>query len=358
MRPISVRVIQIALLVLVFVTRTDLVLADFNATSSSSEPQSVSSTRWSAIAGSSQLSIETGSAYGPNTPFTSGCSGVPTYVITTDNAGWDISGQTVRLQSQGWNSAVAPGMTVKGSGIINSGVNTITSVNTSAREITLQTAGNSSPANTKLTIGVTTTSCCVVNDFFLTTDGNGWQSTGKRVGLQESTSQLSVGMTVTGVGISSSGLNTISSFSSGNRVNLTIGGNTTPNFTVLKFSSTCNSTSGSQYFDVINTGSLDLNSFNIRQTTTTTNGRSISLQVCSETWDEVSDTCPGIISLVMTTIGSGSGANSPQTINWTQSLLVGHSVRIRATSNESGKSSTIAIWVSNENVRASTDTND
>lgn len=358
MRRKSVRVVKTALFVLVFATRADLALAGFNATSVSSVPHSISTSSWSAIAGSNELSSATGSAYGPNTPFTSGCVGVPTYVITTDSSGWDVSGFTIRFQPQGWDSNIAPGMTVKGSGVINSGVNTISAVNTVTREITLQTGGNTSTANTKLTIGVTTNSCCAVRDFYLTTDGSGWQSTGKRVGLQESTSQLSIGMTVTGVGISSSGLNTIASFSSGNRVTLTVGGNTTPIFTVLKFSTTCNTTSGSQYFNITNTGSLDLDSFNIQQTTTTTNGRSISLQSCSETWDEVADTCPGTIAIIMTTIGAGAGVNSPQTVNWAQSIPVGDSVRIRATSNESGKSSTITIWVSNENTRTSTDTNE
>lgn len=200
-------------------------------------------------------------------------------------------------------------------------------------------------------------SSCGTTDFYLTTDGNGWSNGNKRVRLQQSTSQLTVGMTVTGTGINSSGINTIASFSSGNRVTLTLGPNTSPDYTTLKFSTPCASASSGQYFNILNVGTVDLISLSILQTVTTTNGNSITLQSCSTAWDEVANTCSGVITTIMTTIGSGIGANSPQTTNWVTPIAAGASIRLRMISTESGKTTTISVWVTNSDIRSTTNTN-
>lgn len=353
----SVRIALVAFIVLLLAARTDLAFAANITTSQNVTPHSLTSANWGAIAGSNSSALASGNAYGPITPYISSCTGIPTYYITLDSNGWGSGGFTTTFQTAGWDNAIAVGMTVSGTGIVNSGLNTITNVNIATRELTLATGGNTSSPYTTLTIGVTTSSCCVTTDFYLTTDGSGWISNDKRVGLQQSTSQLAIGMTVTGMGIANSGTNTISSFSTGNRINLTFGPNTSPNYTTLKFSTPCGSSNTSQYFDVINIGTVDLLSLSIQQTVTTTGGNSIQLQSCSATWDEVANTCSGTIATLMTTIGSGVGANSPQTFNWIQTITVGASIRLRAVSTEPGKTTTISVWVSNSDVRATTNTN-
>ena len=243
-------------------------------------------------------------------------------------------------------------------------INDSTSFNNTSQSITTGTWGviagsNAAAGATGSAYGPITpyNSSCVATDFYLTTDTNGWTASDKRVGLQQSTSQLTVGMTVTGVGIFNSGINTIASLLPSNRVILTLGPNTSPSNTTLKFSIPCATISGSKYFNIINTGTIDLISINIQQTVNTTAGKAIDIQTCGATWDELSDTCSGTITTIMTTIGSGAGANSPQTVAWTITIAAGGSIRVRALSTELGKTSTVSVWVTNANIRAGVDTN-
>ncbi len=351
-----------AFIMLVIAAQADVVFGAIGGTSESVSQQSLATASWGVVAGVDSLATGTGSPLGPITPYSSGCTGIPTYYITIDSNGWDSAAQKVRFQSAGWDNAIAIGMTVTGVGIVNSGTNTITNVNAGNREITLAIGGNTSPIYSTLTIGVTTTSCCVTTDYYLTTDGAGWTDNGSNVATHihslQSVAVLSVGMTVTGPGIANSGTNTVTALrSSDNRITLATGPNTSPDFTTLKFSTPCPVDTNSQFLSIVNIGSINLISMSIQQTVTSTAGKSIKLQTCSTTWNEIANTCSGTITTIMTTIGSGSGANSPQTITWTRTITPGANVRLRALASAIGSTSTISVWATNSDIRSATNTN-
>jgi hypothetical protein len=162
-------------------------------------------------------------------------------------------------------------------------------------------------------------------------------------------------MTVTGTGIVQPGVNTISSLTA-TTVTLAVGGNTSSNGTTLTF------TSGvcvyDQYLSINNGGLTAISSFIVIATSTTTSGKSIQLQTCSGgTWNEATDACSGAIVSLTTTIGAGSGANSPQTATISLPLAESGTLRLRALSNQLGKSITVGIRVAQANLRASTSTN-
>ena len=373
----SVWVVLVASLLLLATTQTDLAFASIKASSNHSSPQNISTASWGAFAGVNANAGLTGNAYGPITPLSatvSYCPGVPLYYITTDGGGWDGLGQKVKFQTSNWSSSITVGMTITLNSGVNPLVSTILAVNYGTREITFSTTGNNpligSTADNYLTyvVGDASISCCVTTDYYLTTDGNGWSSSSKRVGLQTLTTALTVGMTVTGTGIVSSGTNTISVIDNANQqVTLTLGGNTSPSYTTLKFSTPCpgagvTSTSLDAYFTIQNSGSMPIQTLSITQTVTVTSSNSIKLQTCNvggagtaaAAWNENTGTCAGTLNTVMTT----TSANSPQTVSaYSMPISVGGDVRVRALSTQTNRTTRISVSVATSDSRVARNTN-
>ena len=368
----SVWVVLVASLLLLTNSQTDLAFASLKASTNNSASLNISTAAWGAFAGFDANAALTGNAYGPITPLSAAvsfCPGVPLYYITTDGGGWDDLGQKVKFQTSGWSNSIAVGMTITLNSGVNPVVSTILAVNYGTREITFSTTGNNpvigNYADNYLTyvVGDASVSCCITTDYYLTTDGNGWSNSSKRVGLQTSTAALAVGMTVTGTGIVSSGTNTIATIdNANNRVTLTLGPNTSPNYTTLKFSSACpgagvKSASLDAYFTIENSGNIAIQTLAITQTVTVTTTNSIKLQTCnvagagtaSAAWNENTGTCAGTINTIMTT----TSANSPQTVSgYSMPLAIGGDVRVRALSTQTGKTATIAVSVTTTDSRA------
>ena len=369
----SVWIVLVASLLLLTTTQTDLAFASLKASTNNSASLNISTISWGAFAGVNANAALTGNAYGPITPVSAAvsyCPGVPLYYITTDGGGWDGLGQKVKFQSSNWSNSIAVAMTITLNSGLNPLVSTITAVNYSTREITFSTTGNNpligSTADNYLTyvVGDASVSCCVTTDYYLTTDGNGWSNSSRRVGLQTATTALAVGMTVTGTGIVSSGTNTISAIDNGNQqVTLTLGPNTSANYTTLKFSTPCpgggvTSSSLDAYFTIQNSGNTPIQTLSITQTVTVTASNSIKLQTCnvagtgttSAAWNENTGTCAGTINTIMTT----TNTNSPQTVSaYSIPISVGGDVRIRAVSTQAGKTTRISVSASTTDVRAS-----
>ena len=189
-----------------------------------------------------------------------------------------------------------------------------------------------------------------------TTDGP-FSGPGKDKVNLTSITNLVVGMTVTGTGITNSGTNTISNINVGRlEITLSSGPNTSTSGTQLLFNSgVC---TYDQYLSINNRGVTDMNSFTLITTSTSTSGKSIALQACTGgTWNETTDLCSGTISTLTTTIGSGTGANSPQSSHISISIAQGGNLRLRALSTQSGASLTVGIQVARANLRASASTN-
>lgn len=110
-----------------------------------------------------------------------------------------------------------------------------------------------------------------------------------------------------------------------------------------------------QYLSINNTGLTDFGSFTMTATSNTTLGNSISLVAClAGTWNESTDACSGTVQTLTTTIGSGTGANSPQSVLVTIPLAAAGSIRLRAISTQSGSSLTVGVSVARVNLRATT----
>jgi hypothetical protein len=158
-------------------------------------------------------------------------------------------------------------------------------------------------------------------------------------------------MTVTGTGISSSGTNTITSFNGARDITLASGPNNSPPGTQLFFSSgVC---TWDQYLSINNDGLTNIASFTVIATSSTTSGSSIALQACTGgTWNETTDACSGVIQTLTTTIGSGIGANSPQSALISIPIVEAASLRLRALSTQSGASLSVGIQVAKANLRS------
>ena len=363
--------------VLLLASQADLAFATFASKSNNVVPHSISTATWGAFAGANVNATVTGNPYGPITPtaaVVTYCPGVPMYYITTDGGGWDPTGQKVKFQASNWSNSILIGNTITLNSGINPLVSTILAINYLTREITFSTTGNNpligSTADNYQTyvVGDSSVSCCLTTDFYLTTDGSGWSSSSKRVKLQTATTSLYAGMTVSGTGITSSGTNTVALVDNVNsQVTLTLGPNTSPSYTTLKFSTPCpgggtTSSSLDAYFTVQNSGNVDIQTLSITQTVTVTSSNSIKLQTCniggagtaSAAWNENTGTCAGTINTIMTTTSS----NSPQTVSgYSMPLIVGADVRIRALSTQALKTSVISITILNSNIRTATNTN-
>jgi len=168
---------------------------------------------------------------------------------------------------------------------------------------------------------------------------------------------LSVGMIINST---PTGLNEINSINiATSRITLKTGNPSAPIGTVFTFTISGCFTS---YFSINNNGTLDILRINLTQTTNTTTGRSMQLQSCdisgvgsaAAIWDEINNTCSGTINTIMTTIGSGAGANSPQLIsNYSLPITTQTSRRIRAVTTQSGATYTLSVSVDRSSIRGS-----
>ena len=113
-----------------------------------------------------------------------------------------------------------------------------------------------------------------------------------------------------------------------------------------------------EYLSINNTGLTDIGSFTMTATSDSTLGESISLVAClGGTWNESTGECSGSVQTLTTTIGSGTGANSPQNTWVTIPLAASESIRLRAISTQSGSSLTVGVSVARVNLRTTTSNN-
>ncbi|CAN2190772.1 hypothetical protein MCERE85_00522 [Candidatus Nanopelagicaceae bacterium] len=109
------------------------------------------------------------------------------------------------------------------------------------------------------------------------------------------------------------------------------------------------------FFSVNNKGAIQVNSFGISQSVTTSSPDSISLQSCSTTWTEATGLCPsGTITTIITTT---SGTSAVTQVAKVLAATTG-TMRLRALSNTPSRTSTVSITIaSNSNFRAGITTN-
>lgn len=159
------------------------------------------------------------------------------------------------------------------------------------------------------------------------------------------------GMTVTGTGIASPGVNWIASISSPN-VTLGITGNTFTNTNTITFS-TC--TGSSQFLFLNNNGTSKISTINLIDTATVTGGNTMALQSCNTggvgttalTWDTTHNLCIGQINV----IASVTAATSPLTTSaYNLPIASGTSVQLRALSSQGGKTLTVSANVKQTNL--------
>ncbi|MDP1850892.1 MAG: hypothetical protein Q8K48_00560 [Candidatus Planktophila sp.] len=108
-----------------------------------------------------------------------------------------------------------------------------------------------------------------------------------------------------------------------------------------------------KYFNVNNIRSIALSSFQISQTVNTVSPDSVTLQSCAGTWTEATGACTGAITNIVVTT---SGTSAFITVSGALSAVTG-TVRLRALSNTSGRTSTVSINVARVNLRAAITTN-
>ncbi|MDO8645732.1 MAG: hypothetical protein Q7R42_04015 [Candidatus Planktophila sp.] len=160
---------------------------------------------------------------------------------------------------------------------------------------------------------------------------------------------LAVGMiisTTTGIAAGTK----VTAINTGTRV-ITI----TPNTTAQIGKSVALTFSGcyQKYFNVNNIRSIALSSFQIQQTVNTTAPDSVTLQSCAGTWTEATGACTGAITNIVVT---NSGTSAFTTVTGALAATTG-TVRLRALSNTSGRTSTISINIARVNLRAAITTN-
>ena len=129
----------------------------------------------------------------------------------------------------------------------------------------------------------------------------------------------------------------------------------TPNTTAQLAKSVTLTFSGcyQKYFNVNNIKSIALASFQISQVVNTTAPDSVTLQSCSLIWTEATGACSGTITNIVVTT---SGTSAFTTVTGALSAVTG-TVRLRALSNTSGRTSTVSINIARVNLRAAITTN-
>ena len=129
----------------------------------------------------------------------------------------------------------------------------------------------------------------------------------------------------------------------------------TPNTTAQLAKSVTLTFSGcyQKYFNVNNIRSIALSSFQISQVVNTTAPDSVTLQSCSLVWTEATGACSGTITNIVVTT---SGTSAFTTVVGALAATSG-TVRLRALSNTSGRTSTVSINIARVNLRAAITTN-
>jgi len=351
----SVWVVVVASVMLLATSQTDLAFAGMNARAAQSNPHSITSGSWAAVAGidSNVTNADrAGSAY--SATLTSICSS--TSAITRSTTGSVTgSGKIITLTTA--VTGLQVGYLVTGTGIANtypfgtdplSSVQRIASFPDGSSGFRIQLSNGTSTTASGTTI--TFTIAKQLNRVFDSVSGG----TNDKKGIEtiETTSDLVVGMTVRGNNLSNSGTNTIAAITTANRF-VTATGPNTDNNQIIAFSNapTC---TYSSFFTLKNTGDISINSMTITQTgTALSGGNTITWSTCSGTWTEAAGTCSVTPTSILTTTSS-SGAQQ-----LTLTLAPGASLRIEAESTPAGASATLAISVSvsTSDLRAATNTN-
>ena len=174
--------------------------------------------------------------------------------------------------------------------------------------------------------------------------------TGATVQLS-STAGLIAGMTVTGTGIASPGVNWIASISSPN-VTLGISGSTFTSGNTLTFS-TC--TGQSQFLFLNNNGTSVIKTVNLIDTATITGSKTMDIQSCntggvgttSLSWDTVNNLCVGQINILATVTSTTSPVT---TTSYNLPIASLGSVQLRALSSQAGRTLTVSSSVSQSNL--------
>ena len=165
------------------------------------------------------------------------------------------------------------------------------------------------------------------------------------------TTTLKAGMTVTGTGIASPGVNWVASIA-GSTVTLGIGGSTQSVGATITFT-TC--TGQATYLSLNNTGTAGISQINLIDTVTVTGANTMKLQSCNTggvgttnlAWDEVNNLCVGQVN----TIASITAATSPLTTTaYSMVIAAGGTARLRALASQNGKSITVSASVNNSNL--------
>lgn len=174
---------------------------------------------------------------------------------------------------------------------------------------------------------------------------------GGNVVTLNNTTSLIAGMTVSGTGIASPGVNWIASIA-GATVTLGIGGSTTSGGATITFA-TC--TGQTTYLSLNNTGTAGISQVNLIDTVTVTGANTMKLQSCNTggvgttniAWDEVNNLCVGQVN----TIASITAATSPLTTTaYSMIIAAGGTARLRALSSQNGKAITVSASVKNSNL--------
>ena len=351
----SVWVVAVASMMLLAISQTDLAFAGVNARAIQSTPHSITSASWAAVAGVDQnvtSADRAGSGYAMT--MTSQCSSSSTLTRTTTGSVTG-SGKIITLTTA--VTGLQIGYLVTGTGIANSYSLGTNPANNSQRILSFPDGANG--FRIELRYGTSTSASGTSLTFTIAKELNslfdavaGGTNDRKGVQIQETTSDLVVGMTVRGNNIVNSGTNTIASITTSNRFITTSGPNTDNNqIMAFDYAPTC---TYSSFFTLKNTGDISINSMSITQSgTALSGGNTITWTTCGGTWTEAAGTCSIAPTSILTTTSS-SGAQQ-----LTLTLAPGAWVRVQAASTPAGASATlnISVSVSTSDLRAATNTN-
>jgi hypothetical protein len=165
---------------------------------------------------------------------------------------------------------------------------------------------------------------------------------------------LVIGMAVTWPG----GSNEISSINVGtSQITLKTGNPSAMSGTIFTFT-----VAGcfSSFFSINNNGSTDILTISITQTTNVSGGATMKFQSCNVSgvgsaniaWNETTNTCPGTVNTILTTVGSGSGTNTPQiATQFSLPIQAQTLIRLRALATSSGANYTVSLTVDRNSIR-------
>lgn len=116
----------------------------------------------------------------------------------------------------------------------------------------------------------------------------------------------------------------------------------------------------SSFFSMNNNGSTDILTISITQTTNVSGGATMKFQSCNVSgvgsaniaWNETTNTCPGTVNTILTTVGSGSGTNAPQTATqFSLPIQAQTLIRLRALATTSGANYSVSLTVDRNSIR-------